>query len=1169
MKKNYKSITFSLKKIFRIMKVVIILLWMASFTMRAVDVYSQNANIHIRDYQDITIEKFIQEVESQTNYLFVYSKSEINTDERVSLTAEETSVKSALDRIASHSQLAYRYDNDYIVLTKRELAIFEPTVQQQNTITGTVTDIDGEPLPGVSVLIKGTTQGTATDANGAYSLPVHDENATLVFSFIGFVTQELPTGNRRMINVTLVDNTHQLEEVVVIGFGIQKKVNLTGAVGTVSATDLQNRPVQNITQALQGLVPGLNIQNTSGFLDHTPGLNIRGTGNLGTGSSSAPLVLVDGVENDLKFINPHDVENISVLKDAAASSIYGSRAPFGVILITTKKGATGQTKVNYNNNFRWGAPTTLPKMMDSYTMITFMWDAADNAGIGRFGQEERLQRVKDYMNGVITTVSIPDRNNPLVWANGNEFGNANADWHDVVYKKWAFSQDHNFSASGGTDKFNYYMSLGYVDQNGLLKVADDSYRRYSATGTIDAKMTDWLKLRYTTRFIRSDYNRPTDLAQNMYRDLGRQTWPFLPVYDDNGYYYSANSPILPLVEGGKTNAQNDHLNQHVSVNIDPVKNWVTTLEFNYNTKTYAAHAVSLPTYWHNVAGDPYKRREESWVSDSGNKTNFLNVNVFTSYQFDLFQNHHFTVMAGGQLESFKYNNYGLSRVGVMVGDLAVIDLTTGFNPNGTAAVPAINGSASAWSTAGYFGRFNYDYQGRYLLEANLRYDGSSRFRGDQRWNLFPSFSAGWNMAREDFWDDWKNAVGMLKLRASWGSLGNQNTDSYYPTYQTMPISINAGSWLQDGKRPNTASSPALISTSLTWEKIQSWDAGVDVGALNSRLTASFDYYVRKTLNMVGPAMELPNILGKAVPRMNNTDLKTYGFELELAWQDRLSNDLSYGVRFLLSDYQAEVTRYPNATNSLSTYIAGQKLYNIWGYETIGIAKSDEEMQAYLASLPNGGQNAIGSNWRAGDIMYKDLNNDGRINSGSNTLDDPGDQKIIGNTTSRYQFGLDLHASWKGFDARVFFQGVGKRDYWTRTNMFFGGYNGGIYDMIGLQLHTDYFRLNPSNDMPANLDAYYPRPIMSTTKNMQPQTRFLQNAAYIRLKNLSLGYNLPRQVTTKFFVAQMRLFVTGENLWTGTKMASMFDPESIGGLEGTSGDGYPLQKTWSFGLNITL
>lgn len=1160
----------------KIMRITLSFLFFCILFSSASNSYSQKFTIKSKT---ASIKEVCKEIEKGSDYVFIFSDNcEKLIDKKVNVEANSKDVTEVLNAVLSSTGLTYKILDKQIVVYKStesapSVAVEQPDIniiQQpaKKQITGRIVDAQGEAIIGANIIETGTTNGTVTDIDGKFSLSISN-NATIHISYIGYLEQSIATAGQSTFTITLLENTQALDEVVVVGFGTQKKVNLTGSVGTVSSTDLQNRPVQNLTQALQGLVPGLNIQNTSGLLDHTPSVNIRGTGNLGTGSSSSPLVLIDGVESDLKSINPQDVENISVLKDAAASSIYGSRAPFGVILITTKKGISGQTKVAYNNNFRWVAPVILPNIVDSYTFATFMNDAADNAGTGRFVSDERLQRIKDYQNGIITTVSVTDPANPLVWANGNSFGNANVDWYDVYYKNWAFSQEHNMSANGGADLFNYYMSFGYLDQQGLLKVEDDVFQKYTATGTIDAKMTQWLKLRYTTRFTRNDYSRPTDLSQNMYGDLARQSWPFLPVYDDNGYYYSANSPLLPLVEGGRTDAQNDHFNHHASIKIDPITNWETTIEFNYNTKTNSSHGASLPTYWHDVAGNPFARRLESSVSDSGNKTNFTNLNVYSSYQFNLFTGHHFNVMAGGQLESLKYNTYYLSRTGVIVGDLPVIDLTTGLNPNGTPGVPTVGGNSSAWSTAGYFGRLNYNFQSRYLFEANLRYDGSSRFRKDNRWNWFPSFSIGWNIAHENFWVRWRNVVNSLKLRASWGSLGNQNTDSWYPTYQVMPINISAGSWLQNGAKPNIASSPALISTSLTWEKVQSWNVGIDMGAFNNRLTSSFDYYQRRTLDMVGPAMELPSILGKTVPRTNNTDLKTYGFELELAWQDRLSNDFSYGIKFLLSDYQVEITRYPNNSKSLSTYISGQKLYNIWGYETIGIAKSDEEMQEHLITLPNGGQNALGSNWKAGDIMYKDLNGDGKIDTGSNTLDNPGDLKIIGNSTSRYQFGLDFHANWKAFDTRIFFQGVAKRDYWSGTNMLFGGYNNGVYSMIGLKEHMDYFRLNPSNDLPVNLDAYYPRPVMGTTKNQRIQTRYLQSAAYIRLKNISFGYTLPQHLSNKFFVKQLRLFFTGENLWTGTKLASMFDPESIGGVHGTSGDGYPLQKTLSFGLNVTF
>jgi TonB-linked SusC/RagA family outer membrane protein len=903
------------------------------------------------------------------------------------------------------------------------------------------------------------------------------------------------------------------------------------------------------------------------LLDTAPSMNIRGTGTIGSGSTAQPLVLIDGAEGNLEYINPQDIENISVLKDAAASSIYGSRAPFGVILVTTKRGKSGQTNVNYNNNFRWSAPISRPDIMDSYTFATFVNDACVNSNTSPWVTDERLQRIKDYVEGNITTVSIVDSNNPQYWANGNSFGNANVDAYDFYYKDWSFSQEHNVSASGGNDKFTFYTSVGFLDQNGLLDVAEDHYQKFTPMGKIDAQVTSWLKLNYTTRFIRTDYNRPTSLSSGMYANWARQNWPILPTHDDNGYIYRGN-PLLVLVEGGESYDQTDNFNNHGSITIDPIKNWVTTVDFNYNVESYNQHKVSLKTYNHDVNGDPYVNRQTSSVSNKWWKNNYLNLNIYSTYDFKLYQQHNFKLMMGLQFEDLKYSTFGLSRAGVIVDNLPVVDLTSGLNYDGSAAMPSVNGSMKEWNTAGYFGRINYDYQGKYLTEANLRYDGSSRFRSDKRWNWFPSFSLGWNIAREGFWEDYTDKVNLLKLRGSFGSLGNQYTDNWYPTYQVLSVSSNAGTWLQNGVKPNVAYSPSLISSTLTWEKINTWDVGIDLGALKNRLTASFDYYVRKTLDMVGPAIELPNILGASVPKSNNTDLKTYGFELEVDWRDRLQNGLSYGVKFILSDYQTEITKYPNATNSLSSHYRGKKLGEIWGYETIGIAKSEEDMQNHLESLPNGGQNAFGSQWSAGDIMYKDTNGDGLVSAGSNTLNDPGDQRIIGNSTPRFQFGLDLNTSWKGFDARIFLQGVAKRDYWNGTPAFWGSNRSNMWFIIGLTDHVDYFRETDSNHLSANIDSYYPRPLLSD-KNQKPQTGYLQNAAFIRLKNISVGYTLPQHISNRFYVKNMRLFFSGENLWTGTRLAKMFDPEGINGNNSESGIGYPLYKTVSFGLNVTL
>jgi TonB-linked SusC/RagA family outer membrane protein len=526
-------------------------------------------------------------------------------------------------------------------------------------------------------------------------------------------------------------------------------------------------------------------------------------------------------------------------------------------------------------------------------------------------------------------------------------------------------------------------------------------------------------------------------------------------------------------------------------------------------------------------------------------------------------------MAGFQSELYKQRMFTAKRNDMITTAITELDKTT-------SATTELSGSRSDWATAGFFGRINYDYAAKYLLELNLRYDGTSRFRNEQRWGFFPSVSVGWNVANEAFWESLSKTVGQLKIRASYGELGNQNTNSWYPTYQTIPTSTAAGSWLVNGVKPNTADAPNLISSSLTWERVQSWNAGVDLGAFKNRLTASFDYYNRYTLNMVGPAPTLPAILGTAVPSINNTDLKTFGFELSLGWRD-VVNGFSYGVQATLADSRTRILSYPNETYSIDAYRINVITDDIWGYKTVGLAKTDEEMTAHLATMPNGAQNAIGTNWKAGDIMYADLNGDGKISAGARTEADHGDLMVIGNKKPRFMYGLNLDFAWKGIDLSMFWQGVGKRDYMPDTNnMVFWGACGDQWWSTALKEHLDYFRNDETNPLGVNLDAYYPRPLTGGAygdKNHKYQTRYVQDASYLRLKNLQIGYTLPANITKYIGSSSLRVFLSGENLLTFTKLSSTLDPESIGiggnGSSSSVGTVYPLSTVYSCGLSINF
>ena len=923
--------------------------------------------------------------------------------------------------------------------------------------------------------------------------------------------------------------------------------------------------------ALQGQIPGLTITQNSGQLyNNGPSVQLRGLATIGEGSSGSVLVLIDGMEGDLTNINAQDIESISVLKDAAASSIYGSRAPFGVILVTTKSGKKGKAQVNYNNNFRFKSPINMPEMADSYSWALYFNEASHNSGDGDIVTPESLQRIRDYMDGKISYTTVPGSNGMWMSAYDSNGSNDNVDYYDVFYNDLTTAQEHNLSINGGTDTVNYYVSANYMDEKGVLNWDLDGLQRLNIFGKVNATPFKFLKIGYSARYMREWYHQPTYMTDNIFQNIGRWTWPVYPLYDPNGNLF--NDQVLQMVEGGQSTVNNTTFVQQFNLELTPLPGWRIVGDINFRHRNYFNKTVQLPV--HQVRVDGVTKGQEwptasprSYVAEDAGKNEFLTVNAYSDYERTFADAHYLKVMAGFQMEMYNDNDVWAKKAGIIVPDLPTINTSSGLE-NGVAITPEVSGGGGSWRTVGFFGRINYNFKERYLAEVNLRYDGSSRFRMADRWGFFPSFSLGWNIANEPFFKPAKQWVDMLKVRASYGSLGNQNTTSWYPTYQTMGFSNASGDWLIDGQKPNTAWAPSLISMLLTWEKVRSWNAGFDFAAFNGRLTGSFEYFVRQTIDMVGPADELPAILGTSVPSTNNTDLQTQGWELELSWRDVAFGQLDYGIRFVLSDAQATILKYSNPSRTLDKNYAGKKVGEIWGYETIGIAKSDIEMRNYLATLPYGGQSAIGSDWGAGDIMYRDVNGDGAVDSGSNTIDDHGDLKVIGNTTPRYNFGIDLTAGWKGIDLRIFLQGVGKRDYY-QGSMYFYGSTGGKdeYQSMVLTGHLDYFRADADNPLGQNLDAYYPKPYFNTDKNTRCQTRYLQNAAYCRLKNVQIGYTIPQKYTSKIGISNFRIYLSGENLATFTQMTDLFDPETIGA--NSSGNVYPLTRTYSVGLSVTF
>ena len=1025
-------------------------------------------------------------------------------------------------------------------------------VQQVNKCTGVVIDALGEPVIGAAVVVKGGTIGGITDIDGNFAIDGVKSGDVLQISFVGYKTEEV-VWKGGALKVVLQEDTQMLNEVVVVGFGTQKKVNLTGAVSTVDSKTISARPVNSVVDALQGTVAGMNFSTGSGggALNSNKSFNIRGTGTIGAGSSVTPLVLIDGMEGDLNALNPQDIDNISVLKDASASSIYGSRAAGGVILVTTKSGKEGKTTINYNNSFRFNSPLNMPEMMDSYTWANYMNAASVNSGAGVWFSDSKLQQIKDAQSNPNAQTMFRNNNNRWeVWDATDILPVGNTDWLKEHFGN-SFSQEHTLSVTGGSEKLKYYFSANYLGQDGIMRHGDDNKQRYAVTSKVSAELAKWITMTYNMRFTRTDYNQPsyTNDGGLFYHNVCRY-WPIVPAIDPNGHYVP-ESFIEELKNGGDYKDQTDITAHQLSFRITPLEGWVINAELNYRINNRNLHQDWQTTYGYNCDNEPYvTNNANSAVQEYNYKSNYFNPNIFTEYARSI-MDHNFKVMVGFQSEWFRQRSITAQQYGILSG-LPTLG-TTSKNPK-------VSGGYDKWTTAGFFGRLNYDYKGRYLFEANIRYDGSSRFLADNRWNWFPSFSAGWNVAQEKFWENWNmtDKINTLKLRASWGELGNQNTDNWYPFYPTIGFSQQGGGWLVNGEKPNTASEPSLVSALLTWERSRTWEIGLDWGAFNNRLTGSFGYFQRKTYDMVGPAKDLPDVLGASEPKVNNLDMTSKGWDLQISWRDQIE-DFRYGVSFTLSDNTVTIDKYPNDSKQLNKYYVGAKLGDIWGYTTVGIANSQEEMDKHLAKAD---QSALGSNWTAGDIMYADLNGDGVVNRGEYRLDDHGDLSIIGNSTPRYNFGLNLDAAWKGFDLKVFFQGTLKRDYAAGGSVFWGAIGQGKWQALGFKEHEDYWT-------PENTGAYYPRADWSGGRNTQTQTRYLQNAAYCRLKNLTLGYTLPQDITRKFYVENLRVFVSGENLLTITGFTDLSDPELVGVGQWGFGKTYPLSKTFSMGLSVTF
>ena len=1020
-------------------------------------------------------------------------------------------------------------------------------IQQNGVCNGVVTDTTGETVIGASVVVKGTTNGTITGLDGDFSLSGVTKGSILVVSFVGYQNTEVKW-NGQPLTIVLKEDTKVLDEVVVVGYGTQKKANLSGAVAAVDGKVLQDRPITNIGQGLQGVVPNLNItMNNGGAPGATSSFNIRGNTSLNGGS---PLVLVDNVQMDANLVNPDDIESISVLKDAASASIYGARAAYGVILITTKKGKkSDKPTVSLSATGYWQSPALTFHNVNSMQYLTMMDEAYQNdGGSGHYFKSQVYQYAEDYFNGKYDSPVFFDTAYDTY-----KYGYCgNTDWWDELYKT-SFSQIYTANISGGNDRTTYYASVSMNDQGGILKAGDDKYNKYNANKwlNVSAKIahtyTDELHpTGGTTAMNSTAYSGLSSYSGMMKGDLS----PLMPVKHPDGHYAGQGSytnPVAIMEQGGNAQYKQNDLWMTGAVKITPIKGLVINADYTWNF--YGKSSNQHVQNFYDYTAVPGTENYYPWTNPSSvtvtNNDDYYNAfNAFAEYTFSLKEKHNFKVMVGYNQEN-KHKKYHYA------GRKNLIDSS---NPSLNLAYGdmAMNGSETHWSVNGFFARINYDYKGKYLLELNGRYDGSSKFPHGDRYAFFPSASVAWRVSEEKFWEPIRGWFDNFKLRASYGSLGNQALDESrygnFPYLATYGINTKYGALL-NGTRPVAVSVPGLVSASFTWETVNQIDFGFDASFFGGRLNTSFDWYRRNTKDMLTAGQALPAVLGTSVPQENAADMKTVGWEVSLEWNDRLSNGFGYHIKGVLSDYQASITKFSNPTKLLGTHYVGEKLNEIWGYVSNGLFQSDEDAKAADQSYLSGGS------WGAGDVKYEDLNNDGKIDIGKNTLDDSGDRKIIGNSTPRYSYGITAGFDYKGFDFEMFWQGIGKRDYWLGGSQFWGFTDEWCTPLTS---SLDYWTED-------NRDAYFPRLHHYGVNggNHQVSTRYLQNAAYLRLKNVVLGYTIPRSITEKVKISRLRVFVQGENLLTFTPLIDSYDPETLNNMT------YPINKKISVGLNLTF
>ena len=1117
-------------KFWKIMRLSVFFLFFFVAQAFSTSTYSQQKLLTLK-MQGAKVIDVLNKIESESEFFFLFNQKLLDTERQVNITVKDENIGNILSDIFDKTNVTYLIKDRQIILTTATSS-FGSDQGQQQSVKGKVTDQSGASLPGVSVVVKGTTTGVTTDNDGNFSMRLPTEGKILVFSFVGMKTQEIVIDTKTVYNIVLNDETTGIEEVVAVGYGTQKKVNLTGSISSVKfSTELSNRPITNATQALSGNVTGVWVSQNSGK-PGADGAQIRVRG-WGTMNNSNPLVIIDGTEGTFDQLNPNDIESMSVLKDAASAAIYGSKAANGVILISTKHGKTNE-KMEISLNSYYGVQS-LGKRYDLINNSAESMKLSNTALIN--GGSSAV-----YPNSVISAFE----------SGTDKYKYPNTDWFKELFKS-APIQEHNVSIRGGSAQTSAFLSFNYLDQDGM--VPNTKSQRYGIRANVESDINKWLKvsgrLNYTRKLSEEPY------ADITYGSLGRVfemlsgAAPFIAPYTSDGRYgsvqalddkgnllYDNRNPLIDAANG-KTKTEQNYVSVNASAEIKFYKDLMfkTTIASNgiwnlvdkYNQSVFGYTDTGIETITKNF--------NREGLEMNRNNVNSINNNLFATLNYNkkLGQFHDVSAIAGMQMESTVIKNTYARRSSPPKEGLTQVDA-------GTSGIQG-SGNMNGVKMFSYFGRINYSLMDKYLFEANIRADASSRFKQDSRWGVFPGFSAGWRMSDENFIKD-LDMFSNLKLRGSWGQLGNQNIAGYWP-YLTVVDQNNALSYSSAGTFVPGAAVTSLIDENITWETTSTLDFGIDIGLMKGKINIVADYFKKTTTNII-VQLPIPLILGGlTAPYQNVGEMLNNGFEFDINYdnQIRSKDKLGFSIGFNLTHIENEVTKFRGGDSPDQLYLIreGYSYNTLYGYNVVGIYQTDLEASTHMAN------NSFKP--KAGNLKFEDINSDGKL--------DYRDKKGLGNTIPKFTFGLTPNFRYKGFDLSLLIQGIAGVNAYTQNNFTHVAWENRVISTKWRDAWT-----------PQNTNTNIPSIKYDNTWDNSESSFWVQNMSFVKLKNIQFGYTIPNRITSKLALQKVYLYANAQNVFTlVNRDYEGYDPER--NTFDSGNNLYPVPRIISFGINLNF